>query len=265
MSSARQFILPFSHPPQFAEADFVASPGNLDARAWLDRPESWPQSRLILSGPEGSGKTHLLHIWAARHGAEIRSGAGVRGLPASPQTALAIDDADETPDEAALFHLINLAAEAGVMLLLTSRASPAQWAVRLPDLASRLRASAHVAIGAPDDELLRNLLLRLASDRQLVIPPAVADFLLLHLPRTQAALREAVARLDRAAMAQGGRPSRAIAAGIIADMTGSEKTELEKTGARGPLLMSKHDNTMIFDPATPLPLYQAMKPVRSYP
>jgi len=262
MPQPRQFILPFSHAPHYADEDFVESPSNQDARAWLDRPQSWPQSRLVLSGPEGSGKTHLLHMWAQRFQAEVRPVQSLRGLPEPPKTsALAIDDADEAPDEAALFHVLNLAAEARVLLLLTARLAPAIWQIGLPDLASRVRSSAHVAIGPADEPLLRTLLVRLASDRQLIIPSALADFMLLRLPRTQAAVREAVARLDRVSMAAGGHPNRALAAAVIAEISDRDAGAGETR--------HQNDNPMIFDPSPALlpamPVNPPSKPVRSNP
>ncbi len=68
--------------------------------------------------------------------------------------------------------------------------------MRLPDLASRFRAVTAVQILPPDDSLLRALLRRLLSDRQLRVDADVQDWLLLRLPRSAAALREAVARLE---------------------------------------------------------------------
>jgi chromosomal replication initiation ATPase DnaA len=46
----------------------------------------------------------------------------------------------------------------------------------------------------------------------------VQEFLLAHLPRTPAALQEAAARLDRAALASGGRVTRALAAAVVDEM-----------------------------------------------
>jgi chromosomal replication initiation ATPase DnaA len=90
--------------------------------------------------------------------------------------------------------------------------------VALPDLASRLRGIASVEIRVPDDSLLRSLLARLLADRQLAVPEAVQDWLCRRLPRTPAAMREAAARLDRAALIAGRRVTRAIAAEVIRHM-----------------------------------------------
>jgi chromosomal replication initiation ATPase DnaA len=115
-------------------------------------------------------------------------------------------------------HLLNAAAEAGHPVLLTARLPPGRQLHRLADLASRLRASLAVEITPPDDDLLRALLFRLAAARQLRISPAMAGYLLQRLPRTPAALREAVARLDRAALAAGGKVTRLLAAQSLGDL-----------------------------------------------
>jgi chromosomal replication initiation ATPase DnaA len=80
-----------------------------------------------------------------------------------------------------------------------------------------------VEITPPDDELLSALLFRLAAARQLRLPPALAAFLLQRLPRTPAALQEAIARLDRAALASGGRVTRQLAVQALDDLLTLER------------------------------------------
>ena len=125
-------------------------------------------------------------------------------LAGGPSGGIAIDDADLAPEEP-LLHLLNASAEAGCPALLASRTPPARWPIRLADLASRLRAITAVEIGPADDSLLRALLLRLLGERQLAVPQAVQEWLLLRLPRTPEAIREAAARLDRLALALGAK------------------------------------------------------------
>ncbi|HEX5325201.1 MAG TPA: chromosomal replication initiator DnaA, partial [Acetobacteraceae bacterium] len=186
----RQLPLPFVHRPDFAELDFVEAASNTDALAWLRHPADWPCGRLALWGEAGCGKTHLLHLWAGRSGARYVCGPVLRPELSSPAMALAIDQADAVTDEACLLHRLNFAAEERWPVLLAARTPPAHWAVRLPDLASRLRAITAVEIGRPEEALLRALLAKLLSDRQLAVSPAVQDWLLLHLPRTPAAVSD---------------------------------------------------------------------------
>jgi chromosomal replication initiation ATPase DnaA len=195
--------LPFSIERRFAEADFREAPSNAAACDWLRRTSAWPGGRLALWGGAGCGKTHLLHIWATRMGAALWSGPALRGLPELPDASgIALDNAGEATDETALLHLLNAANEAGLCVLLAGRTPPARWPTRLPDLASRLRAITAVEIRPPEDELLRALLARLLADRQLRLPEPVQAWMLARLPRTAAAMQEAVARLDVAAMAK---------------------------------------------------------------
>lgn len=215
-----QYVLPFPHSPQYDAADFLTADCNAEALTWLDHTADWPLRRLALWGPAGCGKTHLLHIWARQQGALLVPGPAVRLVP--PERALAIDDADAAPEQT-LLHTLNAAAEAGLPVLLAAREAPARWPVRLPDLASRLRAITVVPIRAADDGLLRALLARLLSERQFPVAELVQQFLLLHLPRTPGAIREAAARLDHASFAAGGRASRAIATKVLADMTGLDE------------------------------------------
>jgi len=216
--SARQLALPFTETPHYAAEDFVTARSNQRARDMLDHPETWANARLVLWGDAGCGKTHLAHIFAASHGATLLNGARLPKLAEPPCGAIVIDDSDAA-DETALLHMINAAAEAGRLALLTAQTPPARRNIALPDLASRLRASQTAQILPPDDEFLAALLSRLAAERQLVLPAPVRHFLLTRLPRTAAAQREAIARLDHTAMAKGAPITRHLAAELLADMT----------------------------------------------
>ena len=202
MSTARQPPLPLFRGPRFAAIDFREAPSNTAACAWLRRTDDWPDRRLAIWGEFGRGKTHLLHIWAARTGAVLWSGSALVAMPELPATGIALDDADAVTDETALLHLLNTAGEARLPILLASPAPPSRWPVRLPDLASRLRAITAVEIGPPEDTLLRTLLARLLAERQLRLPEAVQEWLVRRLPRSASALGEAVGRLDAASLEQ---------------------------------------------------------------
>jgi chromosomal replication initiation ATPase DnaA len=202
VSTSGQLPLPLFRGPRFAAIDFREAPSNAAACAWLRRTADWPDRRLAIWGESGRGKTHLLHIWAARTGAVLWSGTGLAALPELPTAGIALDDADAVTDETALLHLLNTAGEAGLPILLASPAPPSRWPVRLPDLASRLRAITAVEIGSPEDTLLRTLLARLLAERQLRLPEAVQEWLVQRLPRRASALGDAVGRLDAASLEQ---------------------------------------------------------------
>jgi chromosomal replication initiation ATPase DnaA len=210
----KQLTLPFADEQSYAAEDFCPAPSNAAAREWLAHPDRWSNGRLVLWGEAGCGKTHLLHIWAQAQNAEIINSASLHALHRVTRP-VAVDDADLAPEPQALLHLLNNAAEAGVPVLLAARLPPARMAYKLADLTSRLRAASAVEIRPPEDELLEQLLTRLAAARQLSLSIAVCNTLLLHLPRAPAFYREAVARLDRAALDRSTRITRALALEIV--------------------------------------------------
>ena len=219
MVGARQLPLGLVHRAEYGRDSYVVGASNRAALALIERWPDWPQDIVLLSGPEGAGKTHLAHIWAERSGAEFvllqdRSGAGKATF--LRRKAAVVEDIDRaTGAEQALFHLINSAREAGASLLLTSRYPAGSWPVGLPDLRSRLRLAAPATLAAPDDALLRQVVVKLFADRQLIVDKSVVDFLLPRIERSFAAAAHIVAELDHEALASSRAITRPMAAQVL--------------------------------------------------
>ena len=130
-----QLPLPLETRPALGREDFIVAEANRDAVAMIDRYPDWPAQAIALFGPAGSGKSHLASVWAARAGARI---AGTAAL--DDAEAVAIEDVDAGPPDAARDALVFGLIERGMPLLLTGREPPARWQATLPDLASRYRA-----------------------------------------------------------------------------------------------------------------------------
>jgi chromosomal replication initiation ATPase DnaA len=217
----RQLVLALDHAVSYARDDFLAGPSNTAALTLIDRWPDWPNRVMVLTGPEGAGKSHLATIWAEAAGARTLSAKllGETDLPSSFATgALVLEDLEPAGlDERALFHLLNLAREESAYVLVTARAAPASFAVTIRDLASRLRALPVVTLAAPDDTLLRSLIVKLAADRQLAVDEPLVNYLANRIERSFAAARSAVARLDEEAMRQHRPVTRALAAELFRD------------------------------------------------
>jgi len=215
----RQLVLALDYATSFARDDFMAGPSNTAALKLIESWPDWPSRVMALVGPEGSGKTHLASIWSEAAGARVLGSRLLEhgDLPAALATgALVVEDLEpENLDEPALFHLLNLAREEHARVLITSRAQPASFPVAIRDLGSRLRAIPVVTLSAPDDALLRALIVKLAADRQITIDETLVSFLMNRIERSFAAARAAVTKLDEEAMRQHRPVTRALAAELF--------------------------------------------------
>lgn len=214
---------------RYGREDFLVSPSNERAYALIEQWPDWPDPIVLIDGAPGSGKSHLASIWATAAHAWTTDAFGLAGAPIPhlvSNGALLVEDIDrmEPGDEAALFHLVNLARERRAFVLLTSRTPVEGLRLRTPDLISRLRLALGVALEPPDDALLKAVLVKLFVDRQLVVDTSVVDYLALRIERSLAAAAAAVARLDHEALSRGRRITRPMAAAVT-DEPGPEGQE----------------------------------------
>lgn len=181
-----QIALPLAWPAPESESDFIVAPANADAVRHLGHWSLWPVMATVLTGPRKSGRSFLGRLFAARSGAKLIDGG-------------------EEADEEALFHAWNSALSTRRPLLIIADAPCGQWDIVLPDLRSRLTATPHVAIGQPDDALVRALLERLMASRGLAFASELPEWIARRIERSYVAIHRAIDALDQAAWARRGK------------------------------------------------------------
>jgi chromosomal replication initiation ATPase DnaA len=215
----KQLAFDLALDPRYGREDFLVSPSNEQAYALIERWPDWPDTIQLLTGPTGSGKSHLASIWATTAKAWTIDAFEVsadRVPHLVSNGALVIEDMDRADrDEAALFHLLNLARERRASVLITCETAPLHWGLRTPDLLSRLRLAPAATLEPPDDALLKAVLVKLFVDRQLAVDTTVVDYIAVRIERSLARAAEVVGALDREALSRGRRVSRPIAAEIL--------------------------------------------------
>jgi chromosomal replication initiation ATPase DnaA len=215
-AAPEQLVLDLPHRPALALEDFLVGESNAAAVALVDGWPNWTARASIVVGPTGSGKSHLTNVWRLKSGAGSVTASELteQALAEIERTgALAVEDLDRgIADERVFFHLLNLTKEKGYALLATSRVAPGDLNVALPDLRSRLRALPMVRIEPPGDDVLKAVLVKLFTDRQLTPEPHVINHLALHMERSFESALQLVESCDQLALSRQRSVTRAIAA-----------------------------------------------------
>ena len=212
-----QLVLDLPHRAALEAQDFLVSRSNRVAADFIDRWPDWPHPSAVVVAPARAGKTHLANVWRLKSGAARLEAAGLTESDiAWTRGVLLVEDLHAgIGNQRVLFHLLNLARERKMSMLLTSRTPPGELDVALPDLRSRLRALPIVTISPPDEALLKAVLVKHFADRQLAVEPYLINYLALHMEQSMAAAAAIVADIDAAALAAHRKVTRALAAEVL--------------------------------------------------
>ncbi|MDR3131992.1 MAG: chorismate synthase [Rickettsiales bacterium] len=154
---------------------------------------------LILFGPKSSGKTHLAHIWQSMNDAIfINVDNFISEIRYS--NAFILEDIQNVQDEAMLLHCYNYMKENDKRLLITSSTSPNKLNFKLKDLSSRILSTISVKIPSASEELLRIMLMKRFSDKQLKIDLKVIDYILARVERSFYSISEIIEKIDDESM-----------------------------------------------------------------
>jgi chromosomal replication initiation ATPase DnaA len=218
MSNQLSFSLP---KKEILDQDnYFVSQANQSAVSLIEDWINWPSRKLILVGSEGSGKTHLGHLWASKVGATIINAKTLMDeqINILSKTPVLVENINEVqrnqPVEIVLFHLHNLLYSEGHSLLMTSQILPGRLDFFLKDLQSRVEASAIARLHPVDDVLLRAILIKMFADRQIYFSDKLLAYVLPRVERSYTAVKLFVEEVDSKAMAE----SRVIGKRLVRDI-----------------------------------------------
>ena len=181
--------------PGLAIDDFFVSTSNQKAFNFILNKKI-DNKKILLIGPNKSGKTHLGKIWQKNNNAI--SYENNFEIILNYKKNIFIDDFFKNINEEQIFHLINHCSINKLTILLTSNKEVFEHNFLLKDLVSRLKTFNLLRINLPDDDLIINLIIKLLHDKQIIIKnKEIFHYILKRIERSYAEIFLLIENIDK--------------------------------------------------------------------
>ena len=183
-----QLIFKFPFSKKYYEQDFFVSSNNFSAYKLIEEWPTWPGKWLNIFGSSGSGKTHLSKILEKKINkiklvdAKNISNNFIQEL--NNLDCLIIDNFKNNIDEKLFYSLLNQSKQLDNYLLINSKISISREEFNLKDLQSRINSFIYIGIELPTDDLLKVIISKTFSDKQINIDPKISDYIIKNTERS---------------------------------------------------------------------------------
>tara|TARA_Y100001958_G_scaffold131688_1_gene100993 strand:+ start:2575 stop:3237 length:663 start_codon:yes stop_codon:yes gene_type:complete len=199
MSKQEQKLINFQFDTSYKSDDFFVSKSNFFAFSLLDSWPKWEKNILNIHGEKYCGKSHLSEIF-------IKKNKGIILKPRELQPNfeknlryyenIIVDNLDEGIDEKIIFSLINFVDQNLKYLIINSLTPFNKMKFKLNDLLSRAKNCLDAKIEKPDDELIKVLIYKYLSDKQIKINNKLVEFAAKRITRSYGKIFEFIYKID---------------------------------------------------------------------
>ena len=182
-----QLILKFPSHQVYKREDFYVSPGNQQAYDFINSWPRWIKRIVNIFGPPGCGKTHLINILKSKIQSLLILAKDVDAEILSQykiKECLIIDDFNNNIKENILYSIINSAFQDNKYLIISSKVSLKEFGIKLEDLKSRFKSFIDIGINMPTDDMIRVILTKNFSDKQIQISEKNIEYILKNIERS---------------------------------------------------------------------------------
>ncbi len=199
MSQLDQLLLNFKFRKNYDKNDFFVSSSNFYAFTLVDTWPNWEKNIINICGERYCGKTHLAEIFLKKNKGKLINlkTENIKNLnDLRLFENIVIDNFDKNIDENYIFTLFNFVDQNNKYLLINSEKPINEINFDLADLNSRAKNCLIAKIDTPDDELIKVLLSKSFSDRQIIINNKLIDFIAKRIARSYGKIFEFIYKID---------------------------------------------------------------------
>ena len=201
-----QLIFKFPFKTSYFEKDFFVSSNNFEAYKLIESWPKWPDKKINIYGPKGSGKTHLINILSKKTKLLIIEANHFDQKVIEvieKYNCVVIENYEGNIDEKLLYSTLNHIIQLNKNLIINSLKSIKLINIDLPDLKSRLNSFTEVGIKLPTDDLLRVIISKTFSDKQIQLSNNHLEFIIKNIERSYEKISKFTKDVDNISLSTG--------------------------------------------------------------
>lgn len=201
-----QLTLKFPFKVNYFEEDFYVSSNNFEAYELIESWPSWASKFVNIFGPTGCGKTHLAIILNKKLNSFFTNASELNDnnlADVKIKECLIIDEYKNNINEKLLYTLLNQCLQSNQYVIINSIEPIKKLPIQLNDLKSRLESFTDIGIDLPTDDLIRVILTKGFSDKQVKTDVKLLEYILKNINRSYEEIFNFIEKVDSLSLSTG--------------------------------------------------------------
>ena len=202
-----QLVFKFPFKTKYYEQDYYVSSNNFAAYKLIESWPNWPDKWVNIYGPKGCGKTHLSNILKKKISVvQIFDAKKIDEEKISKfekLDCLIIDNYENNIDENFFYSILNHFKQLDTYVVVNSFLPIKNMKLELKDLKSRAESFVSLGIELPTDDLLRVIISKSFSDKQIDISPKISEYIIKNIERSYEKVFKFIKEIDDLSLSSG--------------------------------------------------------------
>jgi len=202
-----QLTFKFPFKTKYYEQDFYVSSNNFSAYKLIESWPNWPGKWLNIFGATGSGKTHLSKILEKKidrikiiDANEINNESVIE---LNNLRCVIIDNFKNNIDERVFYSFLNQSKQLDNYVVINSIEPLNCSNFNLEDLKSRINSFVLIGIELPTDDLLKVIISKTFSDKQINLSPKISEYIIKNVERSYEKMFKLLKDIDELSLTSG--------------------------------------------------------------
>jgi len=202
-----QLVFKFPFKKKYYEQDYYVSSNNFSVYRLIESWPNWSGKWVNIFGPKGCGKTHLSNILKKKINStlilEPKDINNEKILTFEKLDCLIIDNYENNIEEKLFYSILNQSKQLDNYVVINSILPIKDNIFELDDLESRAKSFLNLGIELPTDDLLRVIISKSFSDKQIDITPKVSEYIIKNIERSYEKVFKFIKEIDDLSLSSG--------------------------------------------------------------